>query len=141
MEPEPYYRALTKECLLCEEPEYVFPIIAITITLIAVIAAVLYYVKDSIKRLVDRYDEAILVAKNNGTMVMVTMQIIVSLNNIHSFQGGGEYSGPYGEFISVAQILVLDVFELFHFGCSVKGDYANKLYLSTLVGYRVCSLN
>ena len=78
-------------------------------------------------------DEAILVAKNHGTVTMVTLQIIVSLNNIHSFKGGSEYSGPYGDFIGFAQLFVLDIFELFHAGCTVKGDYANKLFISTLV--------
>ena len=74
------------------------------------------YAKDSIERFMQRYDEAILVAKNHGTQVMVTMQILVGLNNVHSLKGGKEYSGPYAEVISVAQVFVLDIFELLHAG-------------------------
>lgn len=99
----------------------------------SVIGAVLYYMKDRVKEFVIHYDEAILVTKSHGTQVMVTMQIIVSLNNIHSLAGGSEFLGSYGSFIRIAQVCVFDFFELLHGGCTVKGDYSNKLFMSTLV--------
>ena len=74
MEP-PHYRDLTKHCAPCTEPKFHFMIITIVVVVVSAIGTVVYYMKDSIQQLYDRNEEAILVAKNHGTVAMVTVQV------------------------------------------------------------------
>ena len=74
MEPEPYYRNIEKRCVPCTKPEFHYMIIVVIGILMMIIGSVLYN-KESIQRVYDRNSEAILVAKNHGNVLTVTMQV------------------------------------------------------------------
>ena len=54
---------------------------------------------------------------NQGTMVVVTLQIVSGLSTAHAFHGGGDYPSPYSHIVKFFELLALDLFQLFRLDC------------------------
>ena len=74
------------------------------------------------------------VYSGQGTMMIVTYQIIVNLSHVHTFRGGSSYPEPFAAIVGAVEVLTVNLFQLFHMECSISGsDYGHQLVISTLL--------
>ena len=130
----------TSSCESCTEAtnssRYIVSIIILIVLLVLIIMIILVMLRNA-ERLSDFYarnEERILQLSAKLTAVVVTMQIIVLVNENHTELEGTKLPDPYGKFVDALSFLALDMLKFVPMACiSGRGGLFELLMVWTVV--------
>ena len=107
--------------------------------LLAVLITVALSCGGAIQRYYKKREDLITRMRDQGTMLIITYQIIGGLGSVFEFSGGGEYPQPFQDIIGSLDMLNLNIFQILHLECSVESDHYDRLRWSTLIPVGIVS--
>ena len=54
--------------------------------------------------------------RDQGTMLIITFQIIIGLRQVHKFRGGSDYPSPFDVLVGLIELITLDLFQVIYRG-------------------------
>lgn len=135
--PTPYYHnAGDSTCKTCDSGAALLsPGVIAVIVLLVLCATATAWAFVSRAELLEYYhkrEDFLQTALSQGTMLVVTCQIMVSLSDANQFRGGNGYPSPFSATINWLQVFNVDVYALFRLDCIRPSNFEDKLKWTTI---------